>query len=169
MSRKLPAPVLEPVTLADLSEREAAFVHEYVERGGRPGVGAAAVIAAGITKNRAAARVRASELLRNPRVLGFLRDELTRKLNTGAVIGVQVLVNLAQSARSEQVRFSAARELVDRGYGPVVSRNATIHASTSVEDLLAKLDAKDAILVRMPVIEAEPTMQQANERADHAV
>src|SRR5690348_2292003 len=107
MSRALPALASESVTLADLSERQAAFVREYVERGGRPGVGAAAVMAAGLTANRAAARVRASELLRNPKVLQFLRDELTRKLNAGATIGVQTLIDLCQNARSEQVRFSA--------------------------------------------------------------
>jgi phage terminase small subunit len=155
MNRNAPAVVSETVTLADLSERQAAFVHEYVERGGRPGAGTAAVLAAGLTKNRAAARVRATELLRHPKVLQFLRDELTRKLNAGAVLGVQTLTDLCQNARSEQVRFSAARELVDRGYGPVVSRSATIHASTSIEDWLKRLADRDAAGARAKVIEGE--------------
>ena len=38
-----------------------------------------------------------------------LRDELTRKLNTGAALGVQVLIDLAQRAQSER-RASAPRE-----------------------------------------------------------
>jgi hypothetical protein len=141
-------PTSESVTLDDLSERQAAFVREYVERGGRPGSAASAAQAVGYAKpgpaGRAAARVRASELLRNPKVLSALRDELTRKLNAGAVIGVQMLIDLCQNARSEQVRLGAARELVDRGYGPVISKNASVQVSTSVEDLFARLDAREA-------------------------
>lgn len=134
------------VTFADLSERRATFVREYVERGGRPGAGPDAAVAAGYAKpgprGRAAARVRASELLRNPDVLQVLRNELTRKLNVGAALGVQVLMDLCQSARSEQVRLTAANSLIDRGFGPVISRNATIYTSTSIEDFLERLDEK---------------------------
>jgi hypothetical protein len=75
--------------------------------------------------------------------LQFLRDELTRKLNAAAALGVGVLEDLAMNARSEQVRLGAARELVDRGYGPVMSRNATITARVGIEDLLAQLDARE--------------------------
>ena len=144
MSRSLPSPATKAVTLADLSDRQAAFIQEYVARGGRPGAGAAAVLAAGLTTNRAAARTRASEMLRDPTVLQFLRDELARTLNTSAVLGVQTLVDLCRNARSELVRFSAARELVDRGYAPVMSRSAVVTAKTSWEDLLDRLDAKEA-------------------------
>jgi hypothetical protein len=135
----------ETVTIGDLSERQRAFVREFVERGGRPGAGPDAAVAAGYARpgraGRAAARVRAFELLRNPEVLQVLRDELTRKLNAGAALGVATLIDLCQNARSEQVRLSAANSLIDRGHGPVISRNATIRASVSVEDLLERLDA----------------------------
>jgi hypothetical protein len=161
MSDKLPALPPDTVMLADLSERQAAFVREYVERGGRPGAGADAAVAAGYAQpgreGRAAARVRASELLRNEKVLRFLRDELTRKLNAGAALGVQTLVDLCQNARSEQVRLSAARELVDRGHGPIVSRNASIVAKTSVEDLLARLDSREATEQQRPIVDVNPT------------
>jgi hypothetical protein len=85
--------------------------------------------------------VRASELLRNEKVLRLLRDELARKLNAGAALGVQTLIDLAQNARSEQVRLAAARDLVDRGFRPIVSRNATLTAR--VEDFIAQLDARE--------------------------
>ena len=158
--RKFPStPTSETVTLADLSERQAAFVREYVERGGRPGSAASAAQAAGYArpgpKGRAAARVRASELLRNPKVLAYLRDELTRKLNASATLGVNVLVELAQSG-PPQVRLQAAKELVDRGYGPIVSRNAHLHAATSIEDLLRQLDAQSDVTPPTPSIDARP-------------
>ena len=137
-----------PVTFADLSERQARFVREYIERGGRPGAAADAAVAAGYARpgreGRAAARVRAHELLHNPKVLSLLRDELARRLTANAALGVQTLVDLCQNARSEQVRFSAARELVDRGYGPIVSRSATVRTDLRMEDVLEMLDAKEA-------------------------
>ena len=112
-------------------------------------------LAAGITKNRSAARVRASEFLRDPKVLQFLRDELTRKLNAAAVFGSAGAEDLAMNAQSEQVKLGAARELVDRGYGPIVSRNATVTAQVRIEDLLARLDAEEAF-GRQPFIEVNP-------------
>jgi hypothetical protein len=161
MTRMSSTRTTAPVTFADLSERQARFVREYVERGGRPGAAADAAVAAGYARagkaGRAAARVRAYELLRNPKVLNLLRDELARRLSAGAALGVQTMVDLCQNARSEQVRLSAARELVDRGYGPIVSRNATIHASTSVEDMIEMLDAKEAAMRQEPAIDAQAT------------
>ena len=144
MSSTLPS---ETVTLADLNERQARFVREYVERGGRPGAAADAAVAAGYARpgkaGRAAARVRGSELLRNPKVLQFLRDEMARKLTAGAALGVQTLIDLCQNARSEQVRLAAANSLIDRGHAPVTSRNATVQAKASIEDIIDMLDAQE--------------------------
>ncbi len=83
--------------------------------------------------------------MRNPKVLSALRDEITRKLNAAAALGVNVLIELAQSG-PPQVRLSAAKELVDRGFGPVVSRTANLHAvsATSVETLLDQLEDAEA-------------------------
>jgi hypothetical protein len=44
-----------------------------------------------------------------------------------------------------------------RGYGPIVSRNATIRAETSIKDLLEMLDAKEAETAQEPVIDAQAT------------
>ena len=142
---QLPAPSpIETVTFAGLSDRQSAFVHAYVTLGGQRGAAASAAQTAGYSpENRAAARVRASELLRNPKVLAVLRDELTRKLNVAATLGIEVLIELALDA-PPQVRLAAAKELLDRGYGPVVSRNAHIHSGVTIEELLSKLDEESA-------------------------
>lgn len=144
MSRP-PARSIKSVTFPGLTEMQERFVVAYAELGGRKGSAVTAAIQAGYGsggKNRGAAKARAYEQLRNQAVLDALRSELTRRLNTGAVLGVQTLVDLCSNARSEQVRLAAARELVDRGYGPVISRNATIQATTSIEDLWDRLDAR---------------------------
>ncbi len=151
MRKNLPAPASGAVTNDGLTERQNAFVREYVERGGRPGAAADAAVAAGYARpgrpGRAAARVRASELLHNPHVLAALRDELARRLSAGATLGVATLIDLCQNARSEQVKFSAARELVDRGYGPVMSRSASlnVNANGDLADLIKRLDQEERI------------------------
>jgi phage terminase small subunit len=158
MSTTLSALPSAPVTLADLSDRQARFVREFVERGGRPGAAADAAVAAGYARagraGRPAARVRASELLHNETVLRFLRDELTRKLNAGAALGVQVLIDLAEHARSEQVRLSAARELVDRGHMPIMSRSAVVKTELTIEDYIEALDHRNAA-ARAQVIDGQ--------------
>jgi len=135
------------VKLADLDSREKAFALAYVERGGRHGAGAEAALAAGLSPsgNRAAARVRANEMLRDPKVLGFIKDELVRKINTAAAIGVDVLIELASDPNTPHAtRLAAARDLIDRStIGPIMSRNAHIHATTSIEDIIDRLDAQE--------------------------
>ncbi|HEY5207871.1 MAG TPA: terminase small subunit [Stellaceae bacterium] len=131
----------ESVTLADLTERQAKFVQAYMERGTQRDGAIQAALAAGYGDgDRAQAKSRAYELLHHHKILAALRDEISNKLSAAASIGVGVLIELAQSAGSEQVRLGAARELVDRGHGPIMSRNASGEPrGRTVEDFLAGL------------------------------
>jgi phage terminase small subunit len=141
--RKVDSLKQDVLTIAELDDRRAAFVRHYSESGGRPGSAADAAVAAGFAQpgpaGRAAARVRASQLLRDPKVLEVLRDELTRKLNAGATLGVFTLIDLCQNAKSERVRLSAAESLVDRGFGPVMSRTANLNVGMTIEDYIDRL------------------------------
>ncbi|MDE2183480.1 MAG: terminase small subunit [Alphaproteobacteria bacterium] len=147
MSKTVPAAPPQTVMFDDLTAKQSRFVCEFVERGGKPGDAADAAVAAGYARpghaGRAAARSRAHELLRTPAVLKALHEERARRLSAGAVLGVRTLMDLCQNARSEQVRLSAAKELVDRGHGPVVSRNASLNVTTTIEDVLDQLDAQE--------------------------
>ena len=143
-------------TFEGLTDKQSRFVVVYSEMGGRSGAGVEAALAAGYGggTNRDAAKVRASELLRNPKVLEALREELTRRLNAAAVLGVDVLVELAADKQTPPAtRLSAAKELVDRGYGPVASRFAHMHVVRSIEDVIFDLDAEEA-----KAMEADYTM-----------
>ncbi|KDA00952.1 terminase small subunit [Hyphomonas oceanitis] len=143
------------VSSGSLTDRQAAFVREYVDAGAKPGAGAKAALAAGYANgDPIAARVRASELLRNPKVLSALRDELTRKLNAAAALGVGVLIDLAENA-PPSVRLQAAKELVDRGYGPVMSRNAHVVAATSIDALIMRLSQENPMPVEEEFSELE--------------
>jgi hypothetical protein len=143
----LPAPDPTEATVPELDDREARFVVEYVIRSGTQGAGADAALAAGYSNgNRDAAHSQASRLLRRPKVLRAIRAEVGRRIAAAAPLGLAVLETLARSARSEQVRLAAARDLVDRGYGPVVSRNAStnVNVGTSLEEMLRVLDKKES-------------------------
>jgi phage terminase small subunit len=146
-----------------LSERESLFVVEYASRSGTRGAGADAALAAGFSNgNRDAAHSMASKLLRRPHVLRALKDETGRKIAAAAPVGVAVLAYLAINARSEQVRLSAANSLVDRGYGVPMSRNANLNlnATTTVEQLLDKLDRQEGHGARSgapPIVDVTPS------------
>lgn len=147
MTRNLPKPAEgSRVTFEGLTERQSAFVIAYAEGDGGPGAAATAAQAAGYAPtSRAAARVRGHELLRNPKVLAALRDELTRRLNAAATLGVQVLLDLAADPTTPpSTRLAAARDLIDRGHGPVASRWKVDHTVRSIEDVIAELDADEA-------------------------
>jgi phage terminase small subunit len=140
-----------------LDEREALFVVEYVTRAGLTGAGADAALAAGYSNgNRNGAHSMASRLLRRPTVLRAIKDETAGRLARSAPLGVAVLEDLARSARSEQVRLAAANSLIDRGYGPVVSRSASANLSVNagIEELLDKLERQER---RDPPIDVTPS------------
>ena len=145
--RRSPVEPAVGIKLSDMDERKRAFALEYVERGGRHGAGVEAALAAGLSPSgsRGAARVRSNELLRDPAVLGFITDELVRRIDAGAAIGVSVLIELASDPNTPHAtRLAAARDLIDRSaIGPIMSRNAHVHTTASIEDVLDLIDRED--------------------------
>ena len=142
-----------PPAFEGLTDKQARFVVAYLELGAKRGGGTEAALAAGYGggTNRDAAKVRASELLRNEAVLKAIRSEVTRSLAGASVIAVRTLVELAE-AGPPQVRLSASKEILDRAIGPVMSRNAHVVASAhGIEDVIDILDRQE----RGEVIEAE--------------
>lgn len=151
---QLPRPTVTPPAFEGLTDKQARFVVAYLELGAKRGGGTEAALAAGYGggTNRDAAKVRASELLRNEAVLKAIRSEVTRSLAGASVIAVRTLVELAE-AGPPQVRLSASKEILDRAIGPVMSRNAHVVASAhSIEDVIDMLDRQDD---RGEVIEGE--------------
>lgn len=146
MSKKSSLPA-KTVTPGGLSDRERAFIRELVETGqGRRGAAVDAVIAAGYTSNRNAARVRAYELLHSSRILEALREESTRRLHAGAALATSVLLDLAANAASEQVKLAASKELLDRSIGPIPSRSTIqvgVQVDNSVEALLEACERRN--------------------------
>lgn len=138
-------PSVTPPAFDGLTDKQARFVVAYLEFGAKRGGATEAALAAGYGggTNREAAKVRASELLRNEAVLKAIRGEVTRSLAGASVIAVRTLVELAESG-PPRVRLSASKEILDRAIGPIMSRNAHIVASAhSIEDVLDMIDRED--------------------------
>ncbi|MBE7422234.1 MAG: terminase small subunit [Zoogloeaceae bacterium] len=95
----------------ELNPRELRFVQAYCKNGGR-NAGAAAIVA-GYSKN--GAPVTAHRLLKRQKVLIAIRAEAERCLRAGVALGASMLMELAEKANSESVRFQAAQALLDRG------------------------------------------------------
>src|SRR5262245_61274295 len=104
-----------------LNAREAKFV-EGLAHGLKKGEAAAA---AGYSVHSAPEQ--ASRLLTRPHILSALREAAERQITAGVAIGAKILVELAESARSEDVRLRAAQALLAHSGLAPVTRHETKH------------------------------------------
>ena len=154
-----------PVSTEELNTRQTAFVEEYIRLGGKKGCEVEAALHAGYgagIRDKAAAQGR--KLLRNPYVAAAIKAELRNAFAASAVLGLEVIKDLAQKG-TDATRFQAAKYLVDQGFGPIVSRNAHIHAEvTTIEDLITIAEEdeareQDEAAIDAEFVEAAPTAQ----------
>ncbi len=95
--------------MRSLTEKQEAYCLAYVRNGGN---GSAAARMAGYSANTA--REQSYEVLRLPHVRNRIAS-ITREVFTeDAVMARGVMVDLARNARSDFVRFNAAKDLLDR-------------------------------------------------------
>jgi hypothetical protein len=93
----------------ELTEKQAAFVKEYVSNGGN---GKAAAIAAGYSE--ATAHSIAVQLKRNPLIQQAVQKEIVTQMGYAAVPALARIVQLVDGARSDYVRLEAAKDLLNR-------------------------------------------------------
>jgi phage terminase small subunit len=134
------------MTKKQLTPREAKFVANLLQGMAKGD----AAVAAGYLP--AGASVSASRLLNRENVLRALKDGAEKKLHAGAVIGANVLLELAEKAKSEDVRLRAAAALLAHSGLAPVSRHETKHVIEDrrtdaellqhVRTLAAQLDVK---------------------------
>lgn len=150
----------------DLTPAQRDFVESYLSLDGRAGAEVDAALSVGLGNGERAKAARAArDMMRNPRVLSAIRSELSNRFTGSAALGLSTLIDLARSARSEQVRLSAAKELLDRGVGPVMSRSAVLSASMRVEDLIAQLDGETKPGRVIPVNFTRQSLDATNDTA----
>lgn len=134
---RLPA----PTSLDDLNTKQKAFVERFMELGGAKGCEVDAALDAGYgggVRDKAARQAR--DMMKNPRILAAIRLAVADKFTSASVIAANTLIELAESGPAN-VRLQAARDIIDRGVGPVMSRSAHLHAKVeTIEDYLDELD-----------------------------
>jgi phage terminase small subunit len=104
-----------------LSAREAAFV-AAISQGLKKGD---AAVAAGYAPS--SAHVSASRLLNRETVLKAIRENAEKQLSAGVAVGARVLLELAESAKTDDVRLRAATALLDRGGMQLIRQSETRH------------------------------------------
>lgn len=119
---------------------QARFVSAFLELGGRPADAPAAAIRAGCVVDEKEATRAAAILLGAPAVADAIKQQVAQNFRSCAGAALATIIDLCQNA-PPSIRLAAAKELLDRGIGPVPSKSAVLHASTSIEDLLLELDA----------------------------
>lgn len=128
--------------MSDLSPKQLVFVQEYLmNKNGRQ-----AAITAGYSEHSADST--ASRMLKNDKVKQYL-DRKETNLNRDlremfvdkAAKAFRVIEELMDSAINENVRFSAAKDLLDRaGYKPVDKLVADVKTETITVQLPSELD-----------------------------
>jgi hypothetical protein len=104
-----------------MTPRQSRFVKNLLEGMAK----AKAAEAAGYKPSNAANT--AAILLSDDRVLEALRDGAERRMKAGAYIGARVLLDLAENAKSEDIKLRAATALLDRGGMPLVKQSEITH------------------------------------------
>ncbi len=124
-----------------LTRRQEAFVRAFVANGDN---GSEAARAAGYAAS--SAYQRAYELLRLPHVQQAIRAELTRTFDAHAPLAFKTIARLAVSAESEQVRYVASKDILDRsGYRPaerieIMQEIDITLVDARIQSLLVELD-----------------------------
>jgi hypothetical protein len=112
----------------EMTEKQAAFVKEYVANGGN---GTKAAEAAGYSKQ--SAKDISCRLKANPLIQQAVQKELVLAMGYAAVPALARVIGLIDSARSDYVRLEAAKDLLNRaGYVPPTRVDHRLDAGLSV-------------------------------------
>lgn len=93
----------------NLTEKEEAYVWQYLANGGKQ---AAAAKAAGYAPSSAA--VTASRIMRKPSILRAIHEASVMTLGAHAPKAIAQVAKLASGAKSEYVRLEASKDILDR-------------------------------------------------------
>ncbi|MEK7187830.1 MAG: terminase small subunit [Patescibacteria group bacterium] len=102
-----------------MTSKQAKFAESYLETGNAT----EAAMTSYNPKNRATASVMGHENLRKPKIRAFLEEKATD--------AIAMIYKLSQKARSENVRFNASRDILDRA-GYFVNKDRAREADKSL-------------------------------------
>lgn len=115
----------------DLNKRKQLFVDAYLKTADR----LESLYAAGYKPTPRNARAQANKLYYE--LAPIIREEMDRRIGTGAVLALQVIRELMESATSETVKLAAAKDYLTRA-----GLDKPIKTELEVSDLRDKQDAE---------------------------
>jgi hypothetical protein len=131
------------ITTTRLDPQQLHFITTLLELGGGPQHGAEAALVAGYADDARGAERAARMLLEDPKIARALRERVENRFVAAVGGAFNTLWEICTKGRSETARITAAREILDRGIGPVPSRSFSMNASLTIEDILLQLDEAD--------------------------
>lgn len=140
--------------------QQMQFLAAFVELGGRAQDGVTAALRAGYGDgDRREAKRCADVLLASPKIVKALKAAVAEQFGAATALALRTLIDLCQSG-PPSARLAAAKEILDRGIGPVISRSAVVQTTGGIEDVLAMLDRREAAEPQL-VIDGEATVLSA--------
>lgn len=98
--------------LEDLSPQQKIFIRAFVDAKGKHGAQTTAARAAGYSEDTV--HQIANNLMRNPKILRAIKEEVTRRYDSASVLALAVIMELAGGAADEAVRLKAAIALKEQ-------------------------------------------------------
>ena len=114
--------------MANLSEKQEAFVIEYISNGGN---GTRAAIHAGYAEDSAANS--ASRMLKHKHVLDRLHVLMGQEFGKHTPSMLQSMLQLARGARSEKVRHDSIKDILDRAGLSAVAKVLNVEDGASLD------------------------------------
>lgn len=126
---------LGPAMIA-LNPQQRAFVLAYVETGGQDQTRAAVLSGYGVTPG--SQKVAGYRLAHDPKILAAIKEVADQRLRSGALLGAEVLIAIAQNPVHKD-QLKAATELLNRG-GLIVRQEVEhIHRSETEAEQVKKI------------------------------
>jgi len=144
---------------------ERAFVYAIVECGGNStnAAGAAGYCANDTDEQSRRRKLNTigSQKMRSPKIADAIQEEARKRLKTGAFIGVETLLHLANESTSEKIRLQAALALIDRnGMAVTTKHEVEVRDFRSTKEIIERIEAlarKRGIDPKMLLGGPEPT------------
>lgn len=155
--------------MSALSDQRREFVLEMMRQGCNPKAAQRAAIACGYSETYG------YELMRDEAILAALREEATKRLAGAALVGVNVMLEIAQD-ETHRDRFKAAKELAAINGFTAEQRIVVEHVSHDTKAMIAEirrmaadvgLDPK-VLIERAGIVEAEFTEVEPDDDGDGA-
>lgn len=134
-----------PTGFGELDAQQAHFVAALYDLGGSTQDGPQAALIAGYADDYDEAARCARILLKSPKILKAMREAMRQRFDALVGLAARTLESVAADPKAPaNARIAAAESILNRSsVGPVPSRSVSFQATSSVDELIKRLDAEE--------------------------